>query len=247
MNGTLHHGDALTIMREMPSESVGMVVTSPPYNFRNSTGGGFKNPSGPKHHTPKLTDGYDGHSDNLPRDEYVALQRACLKEMLRILSPDGAIFWNHKYRVQNGLLQDHSDILDGFPVRQIIIWKGSTGINYNPGYFLPNYEVVYLICPKAFRLRDRANILGCIWDIWPDRNNPHPCPFPVELARICIKSTPDHLEPVLDPFMGSGTTAAAAQECGRSWIGIEQSLKYVEMAKNRLENGPLLKKVDHAV
>src|SRR5260364_404403 len=76
--------------------------------------------------------------------EYVAWQRACLIEMLRLLPEHGAIFYNHKWRVQDGLLQDRHDIVGQFPVRQIIIWRRKGGINFNAGYFLPTYEVIYL-------------------------------------------------------------------------------------------------------
>ena len=80
--------------------------------------------------------------------------------MMRLLREDGAIFYNHKWRVQGGLLQDRSEIVKGFPVRQIIIWKRDGGINFNRGYFLPTYEVIYLIAKSAFRLRSKANAIG---------------------------------------------------------------------------------------
>ncbi|WP_017208644.1 hypothetical protein [Rickettsia australis] len=60
--------------------------------------------------------------------------------MLSIISNDGAIFYNHKWRVQKGILQDRQDIISGFPVRQIIIWQRKGGINFNPGYFLHTYK-----------------------------------------------------------------------------------------------------------
>ena len=85
----------------------------------------------------------------MPNDEYAEWQRACISEMMRIISDDGALFYNHKWRVQGGLIQDRQDIVESFPVRQIIIWKRKGGINFNPGYFLPTYEVIYLIAkPK---------------------------------------------------------------------------------------------------
>ncbi len=62
-----------------------------------------------------------------------------LMAKMRVLREDGAIFYNHKWRVQAGLLQDRSEIVAGFPVRQIIIWKRDGGINFNRGYFLPTY------------------------------------------------------------------------------------------------------------
>lgn len=68
-----------------------------------------------------LINGYKNHNDYMPHDEYVDWQRECLREMLRIIPDGGAIFYNHKWRVQAGLLQDRSDIVQGFPVRQIII------------------------------------------------------------------------------------------------------------------------------
>ncbi len=152
--------------------------------------------------------------------------------MLRVLRNDGAIFYNHKWRVQDGMLQDRSDIVDGFPVRQIIIWQRAGGINFNPGYFLPNYEVIYLICKPNFKLADKANAAGCVWRIPQESRNPHPAPFPVELAQRCIESTTARI--VLDPFMGSGTTAIAANALKRKWIGIEVSGKYCQLARERI-------------
>ena len=168
----------------------------------------------------------------MPHDLYVKWQRQCLTEMVRLLRPNGAIFYNHKWRVQNGLLQDRSDIVAGFPVRQIIIWQRAGGINFNPGYFLPNYEVIYLIAKPEFRLAPKANAIGCIWRITQENDNPHPAPFPVDLAARCIESVGEG--PVLDPFMGSGSTAIAAEQANVDWIGIERSEEYVKMAYDRL-------------
>ena len=221
-------------MRGMESESVRLVVTSPPYNIKNSTGNGLRNGSGGKWPQAALLEGYADHGDQMPHDEYVEWQRACLSEMVRLLRPDGAIFYNHKWRVQKGLLQDRSDIVQGFPVRQIIIWKRAGGINFNPGYFLPNYEVLYLIVKPEFRLADKANAVGAVWEITQESNNPHPAPFPVDLAYRCVDSV--KAGPVLDPFMGSGTTAIAAEMARVDWVGIELSSEYMEMANIRLAN-----------
>jgi modification methylase len=117
----------------------------------------------------------------MPHEKYVQWQRYCLTEMMRVLKEDGAIFYNHKWRVQGGLLQDRNDIVDGFPVRQIIIWQRKGGINFNPGYFLPTYEVIYLIAKPDFRLAPKANAHGDIWEFAQEMNNPHPAPFPVHL------------------------------------------------------------------
>ena len=234
LRGVIHHGDCLPTMRGMPAESVRAVVTSPPYNIKNSTGNGLKSGRKGKWPNAALQSGYDGHDDCMPNERYVAWQRDCLSEMMRLLRPDGAIFYNHKWRVQNGLLQDRADIVAGFPVRQIIIWQRAGGINFNPGYFLPNYEVIYLIAKPRFRLADKANALGCVWRINQESDNPHPAPFPVDLAARCIESVRHGPGPILDPFLGSGTTAIAAEQAGVDWVGIERSAEYVRMADERL-------------
>lgn len=237
--GTIHHGDAVEMMNQMPALSVDLVVTSPPYNLKQSTGNGMKNGSGGKWPKAALIEGYEEHQDCMPHEDYVKWQRECLKAMLRLIKDDGAIFYNHKWRVQGGLIQDRRDIVEGFPVRQIIIWKRKGGINFNPGYFLPTYEVIYLIAKRDFRLAPKANALGDVWEIPQESNNPHPAPFPLELARRCISSTTGKV--VLDPFMGSGTTAIAAEAEGRDWIGIEKSNRYCLLADERLAASRKLK------
>ncbi|MGH9949350.1 MAG: DNA-methyltransferase [Pyrinomonadaceae bacterium] len=222
-------------MNSMPEKSINLVVTSPPYNLRNSTGNGLKHGGGGKWENAALLNGYATHQDDLPYDVYVEWQRNCIEAMMRLLKDDGAIFYNHKWRVQGGLLQDRHDIVGDFPVRQIIIWQRRGGINFNPGYFLPTYEVIYLICKPDFRLAPQRNAVGDVWSIPQEKNVPHPAAFPVELAQRCIQATPDTARIVLDPFMGSGQTAIAAEALGREWIGIDISGEYCKLAEERIE------------
>jgi site-specific DNA-methyltransferase (adenine-specific) len=226
-------------MEKMPDSSVDLIVTSPPYNLLNSTGNGMKDGFGGKWENARLSEGYESHADALPHHEYVKWQRKCLASMMRLLRDDGAIFYNHKWRVQDGLLQDRSDIVKGFPVRQIIVWQRDGGINFNSGYFLPTYEVIYMICKPEFKLAPRANAVGDVWRISQETDNPHPAPFPLELAKRCIEST--RAELILDPFLGSGTTAIAAELCGRSWIGMEISQEYSKLANERIKTARKLR------
>ena len=226
-------GDCVELMNKMPAESVGLIVTSPPYNLRNSTGNGMKDGRGGKWSNAELINGYKEHSDDMPHDEYVAWQKECLTSMIRVLRNDGAIFYNHKWRVQGGLIQDRQDIVGEFPVRQVIIWQRNGGINFNAGYFVPTYEVIYLICKPDFKLAPKANAQGDVWNIPAEKDNPHPAPFPVELAQKCIASTT--AEVILDPFMGSGSTAIAAEAQGREWIGFDISKDYAKLAKERIQ------------
>ena len=221
-------------IKQIPSGSVDLVVTSPPYNIKNSTGNGLKDGRGGKWANAALQKGYSNYHDCMPHQDYVAWQRACLSEMLRILPENGAIFYNHKWRVQNGLLQDRADILNGFPVRQIIIWKRKGGFNFNQGYFLPTYEVIYLIAKPQFKLSPKANAHGDVWEFTQEFKNEHPAAYPLALIERIISSTDANI--VLDPFMGSGTTAVAAVNLKRHFIGIEISPDYCQMADKRLQN-----------
>lgn len=83
----------------------------------------MKDGRGGKWSNAELLNGYANYNDNLPHEEYTQWQRRCLGAMMKVLRDDGVIFYNHKWRVQGGLLQDRNDIVAGFPVRQIIIWK----------------------------------------------------------------------------------------------------------------------------
>lgn len=224
--------DILDAMRQIPDGAVELIITSPPYNLKNSTGNGMKDGRGGKWANAALQQGYSHHADCMPHDQYVVWQRKCLTEMLRVIPDHGAIFYNHKWRVQDGRLQDRQDIVDGFPVRQIIIWKRKGGLNFNAGYFLPTYEVIYLIAKPDFRLAPKANALGDVWEITQEMNNDHPAAFPLPLVDRIVRATT--ATTVLDPFMGSGTTAIAALNNDRNFIGIELSPDYCAMAEARI-------------
>lgn len=211
-------GDCLEVMRGLPDNSFDLIITSPPYNLKNSTGNGMKDGRGGKWKNAELVKGYSDYNDCLPHSEYVEWQRKCLSQMLRLLNDEGAIFYNHKWRVQGGLLQDRQDIVTGFPVRQIIIWKRKGGINFNSGYFLPTYEVIYLIAKPNFKLAPRANAYGDVWEFKQEMGNPHPAPFPIGRVDGIISCT--ETAKIFGPFRGSRATANAALLNNRKYFDI---------------------------
>ncbi|MBR1858181.1 MAG: site-specific DNA-methyltransferase [Selenomonadaceae bacterium] len=230
------YGDCLRVMRTLPDKCVDVVITSPPYNLLNSSGNGLKkNTKCGKWKNAAIKNGYAEYDDNMPYVDYIAWQRECVAEMCRLIKDDGAVFYNNKNRVQNGLLEDRGEIVKGFPLRQIIIWKRSGAINFNAGYFLPITEQIYLLCNKAFKLAQGANKNTDVWEIKQEMKNPHPAPFPEELIDKIVSSTTGKI--ILDPFAGSGTTAVSAKKFDRNFILIEKSLKYCTMAQTRLDGG----------
>lgn len=225
-------GDSISIMSEMPDASVDLIFTSPPYNLKEGRG------DFPKRYgmwnSAKLRDGYESHSDDLPYAEYVDWQKRFLLECWRLLADDGAIFYQHKNRVQNGVLRTPHDLNPGLPLRQVIIWDRGSGLNFSPTFLTPSHEVIYVFAKAKFRLK-RSHGLKDVLKVLPDRGNPHPAPFPVELPRQIISAT--NAQTVLDPFCGSGSTALAAISEGRKFVGIDIDQTYLALAEARLRAG----------
>ncbi len=233
---TLHRGDCLEVMKTLPSGSIDLVFTSPPYNLGVSTGGGLKGAkTSGKWKKAELADGYASHDDAMPYDEYVQWQKDMLSECWRLLSDTGAIYYQHKPRVQAGLLQTPLDYNPGLPVRQIVIWKRAGGINFTPSFYLPTHEWIVIFAKPGFRLKSQA-AAGAkdVWEVPQERNNPHPAPFPVELPLIACETT--KAVTVLDPFMGSASTGLAAIRTGKKFVGIELDQGYFDMGKKRIED-----------
>lgn len=234
----LRHGDCLEEMRKLYAEGVkvDLIFTSPPYNLGISTGGGLKGAkTSGKWKSAELADGYASHDDAMPYPDYVQWQKDCLTAMWDLLTPTGAIYYNHKPRIQAGLLQTPLDLNPGLPVRQIVIWKRSGGINFTPTFYLPTHEWIVIIAKPDFRLRSQS-CAGAkdVWEVSQERNNKHPAPFPVELPKIALSTTSGDV--VLDPFSGSCTTGVAALMTGKAkYIGIELDQGYYDMGKERLD------------
>lgn len=243
---TLLNGDCLEEMAKLAAGSVDLIFTSPPYNLGTTSGGGFAKKTGAaagKWSGGALAKGYQTYSDDLPHDEYVAWQRRVLTECWRLLSNTGAIFYNHKPRVQNGLLLTPLELIPGLPVRQIVIWKRAGGINFSPTFYLPTHEWIVIIAKPGFRLRDkRASGAKDVWEVPQETKNAHPAPFPVALPRLALETT--NARVILDPFMGSGTTGVAAIQMQRDFIGIELDSGYFKMASERIESEHRTRQLD---
>ena len=87
----------------------------------------------------------------------------------------------------------------------------------------------------------KANAHGDVWEFKQEMNNDHPAPFPVALIDRIISST--NAKIILDPFMGSGTTAIVAMGLKRNYIGIELSPDYCEMAEQRIARNKIASEI----
>jgi DNA modification methylase len=258
---TIICGDNCEVMRTLPSESIDLVVTSPPYDDLRT---------------------YGGHS----WDFY-----GVAWNLKWLLKPGGVIVWVVNDETKDGEETGTSfrqalhfkEI--GLRLHDTMIWdKGTFRFPETTRYY-PFFEYMIVASkgtPKTVNLlKDRKNkwvgakvarasqvrevdgtlgsnaafrndpdrrfgeygARGNIWQVnstsLAGERSDHPAPFPEALARDHILSWSNEGDVVLDPFSGSGTTARMAKDNGRRFIGIELNPEYVEISKKRLEQGVL--------
>lgn len=247
---TLYLGDCEKIIPQVGM--VDLVFTSPPYNLGNTSGGGF--PYKKVGHYPVdtkmkgrggqgkwssaskaggLGNGYASYDDSMPHELYVAWQKRLVMLCWSALSDTGAIYYNHKPRVLNGIVVTPLEYLPPLPVRQIVMWARAGGINFSPSFYCPTHEWIVVLAKENFRLRDKsASGAGDVWYVPQEANANHPAPFPLKLPLTALETTKAGM--VFDPFMGSGTTGVAAVKLGRPFVGIELDEGYFNIACDRI-------------
>lgn len=137
----------------------------------------------------------------------------------------------------------HALQADGWTVRQEIIWARSTAFVEPSVLDRPyrQHETIFLLSKSRRYWFDRAALSEeSVWHIEPERGVPqHAAPFPREVARRCIMAGCPDNGIVLDPFMGSGTTALVSEQIGRQWIGCELNPGYINLQHLRMNQKAL--------
>jgi site-specific DNA-methyltransferase (adenine-specific) len=225
-------------MDALPDGCVHLMVTSPPYN---------------------VTKEYD---DDLSLREYLALLRAVFAETWRVLAPGGRACINvaNLGRKPYIPLSDYVTMLMldlGYLMRGEIIWSKGAGAGVSMAWgswqsasnpvLRDTHEYILVFSKGSFKRssKDRQNTIGrddfmewtkSVWTMKTEsaRKVGHPAPFPQELPARLIQLYTFADDVVLDPFMGSGTTALAARDAGRRWVGYETNPEYVALAERRL-------------
>jgi len=210
--------DCVEGMQErVADDSVDMVFTSPPYNWEKEQGG--------ERETEVVT-----YTDDLDDSEYYSFLSDVFQELARVVKPDGHIFVNHNKRLRDGVVSPSDFIPELMPVdwRSHIIWYKPNGAQSmihlnNDGRFYDNWEDIYHFSGEPNALLEQPQY--SVWEVSTAKSTEdtgeHPAPFPMELPLRAIKATTDAGDMVLDPFMGAGTTAVAAIQNNRDYVGFE--------------------------
>ncbi|MEK7630122.1 MAG: site-specific DNA-methyltransferase [Patescibacteria group bacterium] len=218
MTNKVHCADCLEFMKQIPDKSIDLALTDPPFGI------GFMYEEKEKTNTAK---------------EYGKFIKPYFEEMKRISKKYVAMAQATKY------MQYFWDWY-GEDIRIYIGCKNFVSLRktfmnyaYDPWVFYfhdnielrtkkkPHRNLDWVKCDTA-GLRNTYNL-----------ERKHPTPKPVSMLAEMIENFTNPNDLILDPFLGSGTTAVAAQKLGRRWIGIEISEKYCQIARERLSQKPL--------
>jgi len=227
-------------MEELPDYSVHLMVTSPPYNVSKE---------------------YD---NDLTLKEYLQLLKTIFKEVYRVLVPGGRACINIANIGRKPYIPLHSYIIEamldlGFLMRGEIIWdkSASAGVSTAWGSWQSAsnpvlrdvHEYILVFSKETFVLKkgnkqnsiSKEDFLEFTKSLWrfpteSAKRVGHPAPFPVELPYRCIQLYTFQGDVVLDPMIGSGSTAIAALRSNRHFVGYDISREYVEICNQRIQN-----------
>lgn len=232
--------DCMEGLKKIPDNSIDLIVTDPPYNT------GMKKIELKPNQKARLSGFFnDDYSD----EEYLNLIKNTVRELFRVLKDNkgGYIFMNWK---KLGLWLEEL-ALSGFNIKNVIVWdKRIHGLNYqNYAY---TYELIIFFTkgnffPNNKSIKDKSK--GYFKDVWSisrkiDNNKEeghHETEKLLEVVKIPIEHSSIPTDIVLDPFMGSGTTAVACKQLNRNFIGFEISEDYCKIANKRLTQEVLFK------
>ncbi len=238
----IYNEDCLEGMKRIPDGSVDCIVTSPPYNFCLRVKGNKYIKKGKNEVMAGLpTNKYTkGLSDSLDMDSYFEWQCKCIDEMLRVCS--GNVFYN--IQMITGNKQALLKIIGRYSesIRDILIWdKKVAEPAMKAGCLNSEYEWIIAFengdCKgRMFKtLQAGRGEMSNVIRIGKNRENEHRAAFPVQLPQCLISQFTSPGSLILDPFMGSGTTAIASIREKRNFIGFELNKEYYDKACKRIK------------
>jgi site-specific DNA-methyltransferase (adenine-specific) len=236
-------GDCIDIMSCIDDNSVDMSFADPPFNLEKK---------------------YTSYKDQRPVTEYLEWCKKWLSEMVRVTKPTGSIFvhnvprWLTYYAcVLNDIAHfRHWIAWDAMsnPLGKTLLPAHYGVLFYtkeNKGYKFYEIRTPHKRCRVCGSYQkdyggktDQMHPFGAlVSDVWTDihrirhnvRRDEHPCQLPIPLLERIVLMSTDPGDIVLDPFLGTGTTAIAAKALGRHFVGIDLDHEYVKIARDKLK------------
>lgn len=243
-------GDCLKLFKSIPNNSVDCIFADPPFNLNKK---------------------YNSHIDKLVETEYLDWCKLWIDECLRVLKDSGFIFlhnipkWltfyanflNYKAVFRHWISWDAMTAPMGKtlqPAHYGILFYSKT----NDRSKFNEIRYPHKRDRKGVLIKDyggKKNILHPFGplcsDVWTDIHrirhskyrDEHPCQLPIHLLERIILMSSEENDIILDPFMGTGTTAIASKRLGRNFIGFEKDKKYCEIANKKVKSENFLSKI----
>lgn len=224
----LYNEDCLDRLKQLPDESIDLVVTDCPYHIVSggcTTGAYGNNPVKKTNSVEYARKGKIFQFNDLEFSDW-------LPDIYRVMKKQTHCYIMINPRNLAKLQMSAEEV--GFKFQQLIVWD-KVSVNTPNRYYLNGYELILMLSKRPAR---NINNMGTknILRLKPKIGNRlHPTEKPVELMKILVANSSSIGEVVLDPFMGAGTTGIACRELGREFIGIEIDQKYFEIAKKRIK------------
>jgi site-specific DNA-methyltransferase (adenine-specific)/modification methylase len=235
----LLHGDCLELMKEIPDDSVDIVLTSPPYNMNLRIRNG-KYCS--RQIVKELSTKYKNFSDNLPMNEYYEFNKSVISECLRV---SDLVFYNVQFLTGNKPALFRLIGKFHLNMKEFIVWDKCNGQPaIGNGIMNSLFEVILVLQksnPKSRHFKTAQFDRGTLSNIWRVRRGrkpagTHGAVFPVRLAEKVIANFSYEGATILDPFSGVGTTGVACRNLNRKFIGIELDKEYFDIATKRIQS-----------
>ena len=217
----IYFGNAYELIKQLPDKSVDCVYTDVPYQMQSGGKGGGA--FGDRIHKlirqdmKNIIDGFD---------------YSLLDELVRVMKRINIFVWCNKQQILDiaNYFKDYS--------MEILVWAKDNPTPFTNNLWLPDLEYCLYFRDSDVRLNDGYN-LKSKWFNSPinkgDKDDyGHPTIKPIELVKRHIAHATQENDIVLDPFMGSGTTAVACKELNRRFIGYEINEEYWKIANDRL-------------
>ena len=198
-------GDSLEILKKFPDESIDLVLTDPPYGTKTNQRG-----------------------DSFMIGEFSNILPLVLPEIYRVLKPNGAFYCFTSWTQMSEWLLRFQQY---FKLQNLLIWdkKRHSGC-YSPSSWQFTWEGIFFGIKGKRKIRKyQKDVL-----ISEEKGKRIAMQKPVDIVEKLIEASSDEGMVILDPFIGSGTTAVACKQLKRNFIGIEISPEYCKIANERL-------------
>lgn len=224
--------DAIKGLKQLPDNSVDLIVTDPPYNIASKSK--LLIFQGKLQTTDEAFGGWDTYH---PFD-FDNLIRQLISEAYRVLKP-GAGFYMFTARETNARFIEMA-VQRGFTYRSVIAMTKSPA----PSIYKNHWRSGFDLCLYATKGKSKTRVFNFLTQAemsnvqtYSPRNkvSKHPTEKPIELIERIIRVSSNPGDLVVDPFLGSGTTAVAAKKLGRKYLGFELDGPYLQIIRDRLE------------